>query len=173
MLTYHCRACGHSREVPDDYVGKNAKCPKCGMKNRIEEDPVSRSTLDESEAVASPPPPPAPVRGFDWGAEVDQLRREENSRVSEERRPPPSPPPRQRKKHSRDMESIGLLTILVALLLFVAATFMNVTLDGEIVNIDKLQTRQNVILIGCAAWIVGAVYRVGGIVLRKAFFENE
>ena len=29
MALFRCNKCGHLREVPDDYIGKSVKCPRC------------------------------------------------------------------------------------------------------------------------------------------------
>jgi hypothetical protein len=69
MLTFHCSSCGHVRQVPDEYAGRSAKCPKCGTSNRIITDVPSNaipnlalSTPNEIaaqsiEALTHVPPP--------------------------------------------------------------------------------------------------------------------
>jgi phage FluMu protein Com len=35
MALFRCEKCGHLREVPNDYLGKSVKCPRCKASNPI------------------------------------------------------------------------------------------------------------------------------------------
>lgn len=39
MATFSCGNCSHSRVVPDEFTGKQAKCPKCGQVSTVSGDP--------------------------------------------------------------------------------------------------------------------------------------
>lgn len=79
---FHCRSCEITKEVPDRFLGKNVKCPKCGhaaMVTAEEEDlgldevmdemvPLpdepsgpTTATFDLAAETAPPPPPKRPV----------------------------------------------------------------------------------------------------------------
>ena len=68
---FHCASCGHSLSVPDELIGRQAKCPKCGQLGLVErlhmqqrEPDVNDVRLDDL-AVEDPssalPRPAAPV----------------------------------------------------------------------------------------------------------------
>ena len=38
MATFYCNSCGHSQSVNDALVGKNVKCPKCGIAGVVSAD---------------------------------------------------------------------------------------------------------------------------------------
>ena len=79
---FHCRSCEITKEVPDRFLGKNVKCPKCGQPTMVtseDEDlglddvmgemapgsdgPDAKPTtsLDLAAETAPPPPPERPV----------------------------------------------------------------------------------------------------------------
>lgn len=53
MATFSCEHCGHNKSVPDSYVGKRAKCPKCGQSSIVQTDPASEPGDDEHSAEPS------------------------------------------------------------------------------------------------------------------------
>lgn len=53
MAAFSCEHCGHNKTVPDSYVGKRAKCPKCGQSSIVQTDPASEP--GEGEHSVEPP----------------------------------------------------------------------------------------------------------------------
>ena len=53
MAIFICNACGHSKTVRDELIGKKAQCPKCKAVNRITASPASKAA---APAPASPEP---------------------------------------------------------------------------------------------------------------------
>ena len=85
MAYFHCRNCDITKEVPDRFLGKNVKCPKCGHPamvaaeeedlglddvveemSPLPEEPAApaAAALDLAAETAPPPPPERPVHLF-------------------------------------------------------------------------------------------------------------
>ena len=55
MAQFTCESCSHTGRASDDHIGKSAKCPKCGVRGIIEEEPIPTIQVDR-------PPPRAEIQ---------------------------------------------------------------------------------------------------------------
>jgi len=90
---FQCAACGHSQNLPDGLIGRQAKCPKCGQTGLVGRPKASSSEPDVSDvrvddladgdpgsALSRPAAPKAPSREPDVSdVRVDDLADEDPS----------------------------------------------------------------------------------------------
>lgn len=46
---FHCASCGHSQSLPDEFLGRQAKCPKCGQLGLVDRPRVQMREPDASD----------------------------------------------------------------------------------------------------------------------------
>jgi hypothetical protein len=57
MIRFSCPACGKKCKAPEAFIGKQAKCPRCGQKVC-----VPRDSGPADQKIIGVPPPPSPFR---------------------------------------------------------------------------------------------------------------
>ena len=65
MIHVTCQKCDRKFKAPDEYLGKTAKCPKCGAAIKME--PARAASCGKVGEPAVPPPPQVPVVETDTG----------------------------------------------------------------------------------------------------------
>ena len=161
MVQFNCTSCNKQLMVPDEYSGKEAKCPKCGQMNA-----VPNSQVGNTDAVDQFIPP---VDAEDLDAKKDgQQLQNRPPKLSIWRRDIFGRPPKKRTASMRYESSpyIGYFFGCLFIGASVIVTYLAVGMDiagghdpdiGTVVNLDKMNQRLGFIVIGVGLFLSGII----------------